>query len=175
VGKIAATGAYVYCGLERFPWPAPAEAASEDKASSPGDRCSDGKTAALVPLLKKKQAQLREKEEQLREKEAELVLLREEVSRKLADLVALQEQVNTGLKELTERETASHNSRIKLLAEVYKAMEPAKAATLLEKLDEDIAVHIVAGMRGRAAGQILSRMEPNRAALISKRLSQSCR
>jgi len=168
--KIIHVGLSLYQTVETSPWPRSAQAASATKAA-PETQPPQNET--LAELLQKKDRQLQEKDEELRKKEQELLLLKQEVSTRLAEVTALQQKVAKDLAAIEQREKASRDANVKQLVEVYKGMEPAKAAKLMEKLDEPVAVQIIAGMRGRSAGQILSRMEPERAARITKQLSLS--
>jgi flagellar motility protein MotE (MotC chaperone) len=164
---------YLYQRLEKISWPSLAQAASDDNTISELQTPPAAETIGLTELFAKKEQQLRLKEEELKQKEAGLLLLKQEVSAKLAELTALQQKVADDLDELKRREKAQQDNRIKKLGEMYKAMEPARAAKLMERLDEHIAVKIIAKMRGRAAGEILAGMELNKAAQISRRLSES--
>jgi len=168
--KIIHAGLFLYQSVETAPWPSSAQAASGTKA---GQETQPPQNEPLAELLQKKERQLQDKDEELRKKEQELLLLKQEVSTRLAELTAIQQKVAKDLAAIEQREKASHDASVKQLVEVYKGMEPAKAAKLMEKLDESVAVQIIAGMRGRSAGQILSHMEPNRAARITKQLSLS--
>jgi len=51
-------------------------------------------------------------------------------------------------------------------------MKSKQAASVLETLDEHIAVKILAGMKGRQAGEILSFVSPKKAAKISEDLTK---
>jgi flagellar motility protein MotE (MotC chaperone) len=171
--KTALVGFYISYGLEKLSWPSLAQAADDDNTVSEVQTPPASETQVLTELLNKKEQQLRLKEEELKQKEDELLLLKQEVSAKLNELAALQEKVADDIGEMQKREEVQKNNRIKKLGEMYKAMEPARAAKLMERLDEHIAVQIIGKMRGRAAGEILSSMELDKAAQISKRLSEA--
>ena len=173
VVKTVLVGFYLYYRLEKVSWPPLALAASDDKNAPEPQHPPATETTVLTELLNKKEQQLQRKEKELKQKEAELLLLKQEVSAKLTELEALQKKVADDFDEMMRKEKAQQDNRIKKLGEMYKAMEPARAAKLMEKLDQHIAVKIIARMRGRAAGEILASMEPNKAAQISKRLSES--
>jgi len=164
---------HIYHRSEKISWPSLAQAAGDDNTISELQSTPAAETTGLTDLLDKKEQQLRFKEEELKQKEAELLLLKQEVSAKLAELAALQQKVANDFDEMKKREKAQQDNRIKKLGEMYKAMEPDRAAKLMERLDEHVAVKIIAKMRGRAAGEILAGMELNKAAQISKRLSES--
>ena len=62
-------------------------------------------------------------------------------------------------------------TKLKHLIDVYKNMKAKQAASVLETLDIDIAVKILAGMPGRQAGEILSYVKPVVAAKLTELLT----
>ena len=171
--KTALVGFHISYRLEKLSWPSLAQAADDDNIVSETTTPPATEAKVLTELLDKKEQQLRLKEEELKQKESELLLLKQEVTAKLSELAALQEKVADDIGEMQNREEVQQNNRIKKLGDMYKAMEPSRAAKLMERLDEHIAVQIIAKMRGRAAGEILSSMDLDKAAQISKRLSEA--
>ena len=153
--KAILAGVYLYYKSGSFPWPPPAHATNSGKVSTGGAQLQILEPPELANLLAKKEQQLLKKEEERKQREQELLVLKQEVSSKLEELQELQEKIEKDLEELQSRKGSVKDKRIKHLAEVYKAMEPARAARLMEKLDEHIVVQIISRMRGRAAGQIL--------------------
>lgn len=76
-------------------------------------------------------------------------------------------------KEIEEaQKTIDENTKERLLkvSKIYEAMPPEEAAKRLEKLDENTAVAIISMLKPRAAGGILSQMDSDKAASISKRI-----
>ena len=51
-------------------------------------------------------------------------------------------------------------------------MNAKQAAKVLETLDNNIAVRILAGMRGRQAGEVLNNMEAKKAAGLTEMLTK---
>ena len=51
-------------------------------------------------------------------------------------------------------------------------MKAKQAADVLGTLDEDVAVKILAGMKGKQAGEILNFVEPQKAARLSVALTK---
>ena len=51
-------------------------------------------------------------------------------------------------------------------------MKAKQAAAVLETLDPKIAVKVLAGMRGRQAGEILTFVKPERAAQLTESLAR---
>ena len=75
-------------------------------------------------------------------------------------------------KQLAEREEALNSAKIGHLVSLYSAMDPAKAAQIMDKLKLDTVVLILSKMRGKIAGQILAAMDTEKGALISEKLSK---
>jgi len=100
----------------------------------------------------------------------------------IADLRTLELELDAKLKNLRELElkmqtlidSASNirDERMQHLIDVYSNMKPKQAAQVLGTLEESIAVRILAGMSGRKAGEILSSVQPNRAAKLSEALTR---
>ena len=57
------------------------------------------------------------------------------------------------------------------LANVYGSMNPQEAATLIEKLDSQIALGLITRMPEKRIGQILALMSPEKALTMTKMLS----
>ena len=57
------------------------------------------------------------------------------------------------------------------MIKVYSTMKPEEAATLLEAIDENLALQIISGMKSKIAGQVLSRLDVKVAKNISEKLA----
>ena len=118
--------------------------------------------------VSKEMAQIREKKEKLAQKEKNLKSLEKEVNQKLERLKELQ----ANLQKMLDEANVMKNKKIKHLVDVYSNMKPKQAAQVLETLNQDIAVKILAGMRGRTAGEILSYVQADKAAQLSEELTR---
>ena len=114
-----------------------------------------------------KWAELKEKQQALNRKEEELRQLEKTLDAKLREAQQLQENI----RKMLDEANVMKNKKIKHLIDVYSNMKAKQAALVLESLEEDIAVKILSGMRGRKAGEILSYVTPKKAALLSERLT----
>ncbi|MGE4299606.1 MAG: MotE family protein [Desulfovibrionaceae bacterium] len=114
-----------------------------------------------------KEALLR-KQEELNRQEQDLKSLQQDVD---AKLVRLQE-LEAKLGRMLEEAKATKDAKLKHLVDVYSNMKAKQAATVLESLDERIAVKILAGMRGRQAGEILTFVGAEKAARLSEALTK---
>ena len=119
-------------------------------------------------LLAKQWEKLRAKEQELKRKEQELKKLEKKIEKKLLE----QKQLAKKLEQLINRAEVLKNKKIKHLVQVYSNMDPARAAKVLETLDKQLAVKIMAGMKGRIAGEILTNMDPKKAAELSEALTE---
>lgn len=137
---------------------------------------------AMMMVLEGKDINLKEKEQRLKEEEEALQVLKDEhkvrlaeVNNKLAELTA-QKKFLTGLiaeyKQLIEQQKTLEDARITHLVKAYSGMRAENAAKLVNSLDENVAVRILGAMSGRAAGQIMSFVLPDKAALLTKMLSE---
>jgi flagellar motility protein MotE (MotC chaperone) len=126
----------------------------------------------LAEQLKRKEEQLKAKEALLKSKEAELMPLKDEVEAKLAQLSELQTRLTSLAKELAEKEKAMKDEKMAHLVALYSAMDPTKAAAIMDKLKTETVVLILSHMKGKSAGEIVGMMNPEKGAMISEELSK---
>lgn len=137
--------------------------ASKDGAKSPDqpkDKTKD-QPAGSMRDQQKRMEEVARKEQNLRELEKELD----------AKLVRIQE-LDAKLQRMLDDANAMKDQKLRHLIDVYTNMKAKQAATVLETLDEKIAVKILAGMRGRQAGEILTYMQAEKAAKLSEQLTK---
>jgi len=125
----------------------------------------------LAAMLKKKEQELNDREDRLSRREQELAPLKEEIDRKLEELNEIQSRLTLFAKKLAEREEALNSAKLEHLVSLYSAMDPAKAAEIMNKLKLDTVVLILGQMKGKVAGKILGVMDAEKGALISEKLS----
>jgi flagellar motility protein MotE (MotC chaperone) len=165
IGKLVLSGFYLKSG--------------SPKVSAVNKALAGEKTApktlqnGLKERLRKKEIALNEKEAYLKKREAELLPLKEEVEAKMEALNELQTSLAALAKDLAERENALKNSKMQHLVSLYSAMDPNKAAGIMNKLKLETVVLILRHMKGKSAGQILGMMDPEKGALISEGLSRT--
>jgi len=107
-------------------------------------------------------------QEELSRREQQLKSLEKEIDGKLAKLTEMESRLKRMLAEAKEVK----DKKLRHLIDVYSNMKAQQAATVLETLDEDIAVKILAGMRGRQAGEILNFVKSDKAARLSEMLTR---
>lgn len=111
---------------------------------------------------------LQRKQEELSRREQELRQLQHQVDTRLEELQSLESKLQTMIKEAQ----GMKDDKFRHLVDVYTNMKAKQAAAVLETLDERIAVKILAGMRGRQAGEILTFVDAKKAARLSEALTR---
>ncbi len=124
-------------------------------------------TLRLLEMIERKNRGLKKREEELLLKEKNLQALEQKI---LADLQKIEEalarsEAMVGIKkDLIEK-------NVKSLVKAYSHMKPVQAASLLERMDEDIAIIIISRMKSRVAGKVLGAMNTRIARGISEKIA----
>jgi flagellar motility protein MotE (MotC chaperone) len=108
------------------------------------------------------------RERELNRREAELHALELELDEKLQNLQTLERK----MQKLIDAASVLQDEKMEHLVDVYANMKPKQAAQVLETLDPNISVKILAGMNGRKAGEILSSVRADIAAYLSEALTR---
>ncbi len=135
---------------------------SEVKGDASLDRSKDCHPR-LLALLRQKNLYLQKRDQDIRKEEQDLDFLKREMESKVKILKDLQRSLEGPVKKKKYQEQA----KLQHLAGVYGAMEPARAAALLDKMDEDTVTKLFAIMKSKKVAPILARMSPDKAARIS--------
>lgn len=117
----------------------------------------------FLALLRQKKQEMIKKDEDLKKKQQDLDFLRQELDNKVKLLKDLQRSLNGPVKKKKYQEQA----RLQHLAGVYGSMEPARAAALLDKIDEQTVTKLFSIMKSKKVAPILAKMTPDKAARIS--------
>lgn len=155
-GNTAQPGMKVAFAAESAPPPIPAPPVTNAEPAQP-----------LVGDLMNREA-LQRKQEELSRREQELRQLQQQVDTRLEELKTLESKLQAMIKEAQ----GMKDDKFRHLVDVYTNMKAKQAAAVLETLDERIAVKILAGMRGRQAGEILTFVDAKKAARLSEALTR---
>ncbi len=136
-----------------------------DLGTPPPASAGAGSTAQGDPMLREA---LDRREADLDRREAELNRLEQSLNQKLLNMQAMEARIQTMLKEAQTLK----DDKMRHLVDVYTNMKAQQAAQVLETLDERTSVQILAGMRGRQAGEILTYVKPEKAARLSEMLTR---
>ena len=103
----------------------------------------------------------------MKAEEERLLSLRKEVDAKIAKYEKLLADVEADGKRRREEDEAKVDTLVKL----FEGMTPESAAPRIEALDDGMAAAILARMKGRKASNVLSAMEPKKAAALIRRMA----
>jgi flagellar motility protein MotE (MotC chaperone) len=117
----------------------------------------------LLFSLQKEKQKIEKREKNLDRKEIELKTLAQEVDKKLQEIKTQRKF----LEELLATRDEIQQKKIRSLSKIYEKMEPAKAAAILNSLDDDLAIGILEGMKSKSAGKLLSQLEEEKASRLS--------
>lgn len=136
-----------------------AHAATENPENAP---------AAAAPQSNLSREAMERRQAELARKEQDLLVLEKDLDERLMRLQELEVRIQAMLKEADEIKSAKYRH----LVDVLSNMKAKQAASVLETLDEKIAVKVLSGMRGRQAGEILTFVNPGKAARLSEALAR---
>ena len=111
---------------------------------------------------------LNRRQEELARKEQDLKNIENALEARLQQMQGLEMRLQIMLKDAE----ATKDAKYQHLVDVLSNMKARQAATVIETLDEKIAVRILAGMRGRVAGEILTYADPVKAARLTESLTR---
>ena len=114
--------------------------------------------------MEKIREDLVKREALLKEREKKLEKLRLSIEKEISRLLAMQNKIKAHL----EKRVAEREAKSKYLAKMYSSMKAKKAAMLMVELDDDLAVRVLKLMKPEAAGQILTYLDPKKAARLTK-------
>ena len=124
-------------------------------------------TLRLLEMIERKNRELKKREEELLLKEKNLEALEKKVLsdlQKIEEALARSEEMVGIKKDLIEK-------NVKALVKAYSNMKPVQAASLLERMDEGIAIIIISRMKSRVAGKVLGAMNTRVAKNISEKIA----
>jgi len=141
------------------PGPAPARDVFEDDLSE---------ERKLLASLLAKQKDLDQREELLRSEEKKIQELKGEILSKIEQLEHVEKRV-TALIETADQMKAD---KYRSMAKVYESTPPARAASMLEKLDTRTAAIIIMNMKSKSSGPIMGYMKPDKSVVITEEITR---
>jgi flagellar motility protein MotE (MotC chaperone) len=142
----------------------PEPARSLPPIASPGGADNAAPTA-LQPDLKNAVAK---RQEDLARKEQELRVLEGELNSRLERMQILENRLSGMIKEAE----GTQDAKFRHLVDMLSNMKAKQAAAVLETLDQKVSVKVLAVMRGRQAGEILTYVRPQVAAQLTEALAR---
>ena len=122
-------------------------------------------TFRMFETIEKKNRELKRREEELRIKELRIKAIETKVSK---DLEKIEKSISESKQQLGIQDEKTREN-VEALVKVYSSMKPEEAANLIEAIDDDLALRIVAGMKSKIAGKVLSKLDVK----VAKRISET--
>jgi flagellar motility protein MotE (MotC chaperone) len=122
----------------------------------------------LMSLLLEKRKSLDERENFLRTEEKKLQELKSDIMAKIDKLKEMENQ----LKSLIESANGITSERYKSMAKMYESAPPARAGSMLEKLDNKTAAAIIINMKSKNAGTVLGYIKPDKSVAITREITK---
>ena len=148
-----------------------AEIATAGEKEGTGDKSEasgvDNKDLNYFSKLRDRKKELDQREKELNELEEELHKQKVEIEARIQKLVEVREQIANTLKERVELD----EGKIKRLVDFYSNMKPQKAAKILTKINEDLAVEVLGKMKKKNAADIMNLLEPKKARVLSEKFA----
>ncbi len=159
-----------------------AEGASEGAAQGeiPCPECPECPDPAKVVLrgLEEKKQDIEAAGEALAQERKELETYASQIDEKLESLAALKKQISDDMARLEQKKTqgelekeAAFEAKMNRLVKMYAGMKPKAAAQIVDQMELSVAQAIFLRMREASASQILSFVSSEKAAKISERLA----
>ncbi|MBW2663833.1 MAG: hypothetical protein JRD93_18100 [Deltaproteobacteria bacterium] len=122
----------------------------------------------LLSSLMEKQKALNDRENFLHSEEKRLNLLRDEILSKIDSLQEIEKRLTALLEMVEERDDRKYKS----MAKIYESVPPARAGSMLEKLDIRTAAAIIMNMKTKKAGAILGHVNPAKSVEITREITR---
>ncbi|MDA0690922.1 MAG: hypothetical protein O3A78_06870 [Nitrospinae bacterium] len=139
-----------------------------EKVSLPGPVPGvNPETFRMIEMIEKKNRDLKQREAEIALKEQRLQTLEQKIGQDL-------KKINDAITRSQEQIGIQKNlikKNVDGLIKAYSSMKPQEAATLLEALNEDLAIQILAGMKSKIAGKVFSKLDVTVAKNISEKLA----
>ncbi len=127
---------------------------------------SNDEEAGMIEAIKRRQVELDDRDEMLQAEEERLKLLKGDIEKRIGELNEARLRLDTLAKKIDE----VNNARAKKTVKIYESMAPEEAASRIERLNEAMAVMILANMNAKKAGAILGLVEVNKAVVLTHKL-----
>lgn len=146
---------------------APEQSIAPPPSKPPRPRPVSLETLRLMEKIEQKTRELKKREEEVRVKEQQLKALEKTVR---GDLKKINRAVKR-FEELMGLSQGVNEEKLDSLTKMYSSMRPEDAASLLETLDEKIAIQLISRMKAKIAGQVMSRLDAKVAKSISEKIA----
>lgn len=122
----------------------------------------------FIDAIKTREEEMKRKKVTLEIQEQNLKMLKNQIEERIEQLVKIEKNIST----LIAQKQQVESEKMMKLAKVFEETPPEQGGILMSKLDLDIAAKLLINMNGRKAGRIWGFVNPDRAVLISNRISE---
>jgi flagellar motility protein MotE (MotC chaperone) len=155
-------------GLGRAAQPAATDGSSR---AEPAAEAAPPAPEALLKAIAQREIELAQRADELTKQEQRLKILDQDIRAMIDKYVKLREEVSQKAKSDKAGAQASSEERYARLAKVYEQMPPDDAAARIDKMDESVALKILAAAKPKATAKILSGLPAPKAARLSEHLA----
>lgn len=121
----------------------------------------------LFTKLESRKKELDAKEAELKKMEEELQKQKDELEKRISSLEEVRDKIAAKL----ETKVKVDQQKVESLISVYSSMKPSQAAKVIEGINEDLAVEVLAKMKNKNAAEILNLMDAEKAKRLSERFA----
>ena len=143
-------------------------ALAQEGAPEPPPRELTDEEREVLEELRKRRSDIEAKRQRLSKTEERLQTLRDKMGEDMGRMERYRDQIQTSL----EKEEQLRTEKMNHLVSVYSNMNPEKAAERIDRMERETAVKLLSGMTGKAAGRILSFVQPDKANEISQAMTK---
>lgn len=154
---------WVLVAVPALPGAVRAEPASKESTSE----AEDHSVTALLAEIRARQTDLERRERELDDRERSVVALEAAAAEQLVELERIAKTVEGRIAAWEE----DNGDSVRRLSKIYSAMQPARAAALLEELDVSLATQIVAKMKHKQSAAVMTQLSESRALAMSRRVA----
>lgn len=126
---------------------------------------------AMLRAIEQRKGELDKRAHELELKEERLRIMEQEVSQMLKKY----SEVRQALEEKEKNKKQEDEKVVGRLAKMYEAMPPEQAAARIEQLDEALALTLLGKIKEKSAAQILTGLNPSKAAKLTEKLAKNPR
>tara|TARA_B100000609_G_C17223055_1_gene442235 strand:- start:17970 stop:18824 length:855 start_codon:yes stop_codon:yes gene_type:complete len=122
---------------------------------------------SYLSKLKDRSAELDLREAELNQLEEELQRQRVEIENRIVELNKIRDEIGSKLEDRVQAD----EGKVKKLVELYSTMKPKQAAKIIESVNRDLAVEVLANMKKKSAADIMNVLDDKVAKELSERLT----
>jgi flagellar motility protein MotE (MotC chaperone) len=142
--------------------------AQGEKSGGGGAETPQVSLEGVAQELQEKTLRLSQQEQVLKDWEERLKVQEERLKTRIAELQKIEAAKQKLSAENKKRQEAVEQNLVK----TYESMNPRRAADILSVMEESLAVELLMVMKARNVAQILDKMDPNKAMLLSTKIAE---